>query len=304
VRFIANSINEEQEPVMLNIKILQRDHAMEARIRLRLLCVVLILLTSLVSHARDNSDQVTVAIIGTGDMGDSLGVRFAQLGYPVVYGSRNPNSERAQQIVAASGPNARIATQKEAAQSGEIVVLAIPWPAMETVAQSLGSLDGKIVIDISTAAEQADDGYFISVVESSSAEMIQAWNPGARVVKAFAVQASYVVDDPTVVGGPVSVPIAADDAQAKEVVARVVESMGMDPFDAGPLRYSKEIEAFARLYMVPLLQRRAAGWEPYFRRSYFWECEWTDEYSDPVADHDRLADMPETQGPPRPCPAR
>ncbi len=121
------------------------------------------------------------------------------------------------------------------------------------------------------------------------------------MVKAFAVQASYVVDDPTVVGGPVSVPIAADDRAAKETVARIVQAMGMDPFDAGPLRYSREIEAFARLYMVPLLQRRRAAWEPYFRRSYFWECEWGDDWSDPVADHQALADIPESQGTARPC---
>jgi len=173
---------------------------------------------------------------------------------------------------------------------------------MIKVAQNLGSLDGKIVIDISTAAKQAEDGYFVSVVKTSSAEMIQAWNPGAKVVKAFAVQGSYVIDNPKVAGGMVSVPIAADDRQAKETVANIVLAMGMDPFDAGPLRYAREIEAFARLYMVPLLQRRKAAWEPFFRRSYFWECTWSDEYSDPVIDHDNLAKMPETQGPAKPCP--
>ncbi len=243
-----------------------------------------------------------VAIIGTGDMGDSLGLRFAELGYSVIYGSRKPMSERSRKLVARTGNNARITTQKEAAQAADLVVLAVGWPAMIEVAQNLGPLDGKIVIDISTAAKQAEDGYFVSVVETSSAEMIQVWNPNARVVKAFAVQASYVVDDPTVAGGPVSVPIAADDPQAKEVVAKIVMAMGMDPFDAGPLRYAQEIEAFARLYMVPLLQRRKAAWEPYFRRSYFWECTWSDEYSDPVVDHENLAVIPETQGPARPCP--
>jgi predicted dinucleotide-binding enzyme len=270
----------------------------------RFCMALLFLLSTNISLASDTPDQVTVAVIGTGDMGNSLGPRFAELGYTVVYGSRNPGSERSQQLVALTGHNARITTQKDAAQAGEIVVLAIPWPAMRTVAQNLGALDGKILIDISTAAEQAADGYFVSVVKTSSAEMIQTWNPGARVVKAFAVQASYVIDDPTVVGGPVTVPIAADDPQAKEIVAKIVQAMGMDPFDAGPLRYSQEIEALARLYMVPLLQRRTAAWEPYFRRSYFWECEWKDEYSNPVIDHDRLADIPETQGPAKPCPER
>jgi len=244
----------------------------------------------------------TVGIIGTGDMGDSLGPRFVELGYRVVYGSRHPDSQHARDLVALSGSNASVTSQKQAAQAGDIVVLAVPWPAMKTVARNLGSLDGKIVIDISMPIKQADDGYYISTVASSSAEMIQSWNPGARVVKAFATQASYVIDDPGVVGGPVTVPIAADDRAAKEQVARIVAAMGLDPVDAGPLRLSREIEALQRLYMVPLLQRRSAAWEPYFRRSSFWECIWSDEWSDPVADAKNLATMPETQEPPLPCP--
>jgi predicted dinucleotide-binding enzyme len=273
---------------------------------IKALSPILLLLTmtfcSINSIAGETSTKPSVGIIGTGDMGDSLGPRFAELGYTVIYGSRNPGSERSQKLARDTGHGARITSQKEAAQAGDLVVLAVGWPAMRTVATTLGSLDGKIVIDISTAAKQAEDGYFASVVETSSGEMIQAWNPGARVVKAFATQASYVIDDPLVVGGPVSVPIAADDRDAKEQVARIVAAMGMEPVDAGPLRYSREIEALARLYMVPLLQRRTAAWEPYFRRSYFWECIWSGEYSDPVGDADNLATMPQTQGPARACP--
>jgi len=247
-------------------------------------------------------DKPTVGIIGTGDMGDSLGPRFAQLGYPVVYGSRNPSGEKAQNLAKRTGANARVTTQKEAAQAGEIVVLAVPWPAMETVAQNLGSLDGKIIIDVSMPSDQGEDGYPVSLVETSSAEMIQSWNPGARVVKAYATLASYVIDDPDVVGGPVTVPIASDDRAAKEQVGRIVAAMGLDPVDSGPLRLSRELEALQRIYMVPLLQRRNAAWEPYFRRSYFWECVWPEDWSVPVSDADDLADIPETQGPPKPCP--
>lgn len=266
------------------------------------LAAVMVATTSTVSVADDARVKPTVGIIGTGDMGDSLGPRFAELGYSVVYGSRNPDSEKAQNVVKLTGDDARVTTQKEAAQAGDIVVLAVPWPPMETVAQNLGSLDGKIVIDISMPAEQAEDGYLVSLVETSSAEMIQSWNPGARVVKAFATLGSYVVDNPAVVGGPVTVPIASDDREAKEQVARIIAAMGLDPVDAGPLRLSREIEALQRLYMVPLIQRRTAAWEPYFRRSYYWECIWTDDWSTPVGDADDLADIPDTQGPARPCP--
>jgi len=267
------------------------------------LLLTAVMAASISVYADDNTGAATtVAIIGTGDMGDSLGPRFAELGYRVVYGSRNPDSEKSQNLVSMTGKNASITTQILAAQAADIVVLAVPWPAMESVAQNLGSLDGKIVIDISIPSEQAEDGYYVSMVATSSAEMIQSWNPGARVVKAFGTQASYVIDDPDVVGGPVTVPIAADDREAKEQVARIVAAMGLDPVDAGPLRFAREIEALQRLYMVPLLQRRAAAWEPYFRRSSFWECIWQDDWSDPVADADNLADIPETQNPPKPCP--
>ena len=262
---------------------------------------LLVLSTSSLA-AEDGAGNPTVGIIGTGDMGDSLGPRFAELGYSVVYGSRTPASEKAQNLAKQTGNNARVTTQKEAAQAGDIVVLVVPWPAMETVAQNLGSLDGKIIIDPSMPSDAGEDGYFVPLVETSSAEMIQSWNPGARVVKAFATLASFVIDNPKVVGGPVTVPIASDDRAAKETVGKIIRAMGLDPVDAGPLRLSRELEALQRLYMVPLLQRRTAAWEPYFRRSYFWECIWEDDYSVPVADADDLADIPEKQGPPKACP--
>ena len=244
----------------------------------------------------------TIAIIGTGDMGDSLGPRFAELGYPVVYGSREPGGDKAKGALAATGGDSSVTTQLAAAQAGDIVVLAVPWPAMETVAQSLGSLDGKIVIDISFPHEQGEDGYYVPMLETSSAEMIQQWNPGAKVMKTFALQASYVIDDPGVVGGPVTIPIASDDRGSKEQIAEIIVEMGLDPVDVGPLRYSRELEAMQRIYGVPFFQRRQAAWEFYFRRSYYWECIWEDDWSAPVADADDLADMPETQGDARDCP--
>jgi NADPH-dependent F420 reductase len=246
-------------------------------------------------------ETFTIAVIGTGDMGDSLGPRFASLGHKVIYGSREPDSARVRELVARTGHAASAALPVEAARSASIVVLAVPWPAMEKAAQGLGSLDDKIVVDISMPSEQGSDGYYAPMLSTSSAEMIQGWNPGARVVKAFATQGSFVIDDPKALEGAATVPIAANDRAAKEVVARLAASMGLDPVDAGPLRMAREIEALQRLYMVPIMQRRNAAWEPYFRRSSHWECIWQDDWSAPVADAKNLATIPETQGAVRPC---
>ena len=124
------------------------------------LCLVL-LMSSIVGQAGQvgQAETETIAVIGTGDMGDSLGPRFADLGYKVIYGSRNPDSEKLKAIVKRTGINASATTQAAAAQQGDIVLLLVPWPAMETVAQSLGNLDAKVVIDVSMPFKQGDDGY-------------------------------------------------------------------------------------------------------------------------------------------------
>ena len=248
------------------------------------------------------AERETIAIIGTGDLGDSFGARLADLGYPVIYGSRSPDSERVQAVVAKTGNGASAASQQEAANRGDIIFLPIPWPAMETAAQNLGNLDGKIVVDPSVPWTQGDDGYPKVSVTPSSAELIQQWNPGAKVVKALGTMGSMIIDDPSTVDGPVTIPIASNHRDAKETVARLVNEMGLDPVDFGPLRMARSIEALAIIYMIPLLQRRSEEWEFYFRRNADWVCQWQDDWSDPVYDSDRLAKMPETQDPPKPCP--
>ena len=254
----------------------------------------------------DAADVETVAVIGTGDMGDSLGPQFAVLGYRVVYGSRNPASDRVQALVERTGASASAMTQIDAAQQADIVLMLVPWPAMETVAQSLGDLSGKIIVDVSMPFDQADDGYPKHLLRTSSAEMIQGWNPEAKVVKAFATMGSQVIDDPAEAGGLVSIPIASNHRDAKEKVARIVAAMGLDPVDFGPLRMAREIEIMQLIYMIPLSQNRPENWEFHFRRSDHYGCYLsgasTSEGLVPVYDAGDLADFPQIGEGPAPCP--
>ena len=245
-------------------------------------------------------DRGAMAVIGTGDMGNSLGPRFAEMGYRVIYGSRDPSRDSVQALVVRTGSDASAATQKAAAQEADIIVLAVPWPPMEQVAQNLGNLDGKILIDISTPDRQAEDGYMESLVETSSAEMIQAWNPGARVVKTV-LASSNVIDDPMTLGGRISSFVAADDREAKEIVAGIVAELGLVPLDAGPLRNARAIEEFIRLWYVPVLQRRQQAWELAVRPNTYWPCVWEDDWRKPVGDSDDLARFPEPETMPEPC---
>jgi predicted dinucleotide-binding enzyme len=262
----------------------------------------LLLLAALTAFSISASaqDSDTVAVIGTGDMGDSLGPKLSGLGYRIVYGSRDPERESVQELVDRTGGGASATSQEAAAQAADIVLLAVPWPPMEHVAQNLGDLSGKIVIDVSFPYRQAEDGYPELMVASSSAEMIQSWNPGARVVK-WSLPTSLYIDKPELLGQRPANFIASDDREAKETVARISVAIGQDPVDAGPLRMSREIDGLVNLFMVPLYQRRSEGWEFLIRRSSYWACRWQDDWSVPVEDSSSLAQFPEPENPPIPC---
>ena len=250
----------------------------------------------------------TIAVLGTGDMGDSFGPRLAALGYTIVYGSRNPTSDKVVALLELTGHGATATTNDKAARKADIVILALPWGPMETIIKSLGEMEGKVIIDISWPQNEiGDDGYFQITADPSGAEQIQSWIPKALVAKAFGTTGTNVIDNPNDAGGLVTIPIASDHRYAKEVTARLAAELGMDPVDAGPLRMAKNIEAMMALYLVPHTQERPEGWEFYFRRTNYWQCNPYEGGEDvggdtPIADAGNLAVMPKTHDDPEPCP--
>src|SRR5690606_27108118 len=126
----------------------------------------------------------------------------------------------------------------------DIVVLAVPGGIAEEVTRQLGDLSGKIILDPTNRVGRADDGWLVHDVpgESSNAELIQAAAPDARVVKALNTLNYRTMIDPETSGGPVTIPIAGDDEAAKAVVAELIEGMGLEVVDFGPLRYSHVLE--------------------------------------------------------------
>ena len=88
-----------------------------------------------------------IAVIGTGRVGSALGTELAAQGHTVVYGSRNPTTEAVRDLVARTGNGATAKFQAQAVEGADIVVLAVPGMLAGDIAQNLGDLSGKIVID-------------------------------------------------------------------------------------------------------------------------------------------------------------
>jgi 8-hydroxy-5-deazaflavin:NADPH oxidoreductase len=213
----------------------------------------------------ESASAETIAIIGTGRVAAALGPRFAALGHDVVYGSRDPSRPEVRELVTDTGAKASAAVPQDAARRATIVVLAVPGLAVEEVVQSLGNLAGKIVIDPTNPTRSNEDGLVEHAVATSNAEIIQKLVPSARVVKAFNTLSAQTMANPASAGGPVTIPLVGDDAAAKQAVAKLVEGIGFEALDLGPVRYAHVVEGM----LVVWINARVDGrpFDYYLRRT-------------------------------------
>ena len=196
-----------------------------------------------------------LAIIGTGNVGAALGGRWAaNPEHRVVYGTRDPDSEKARGLAEASGERASAMTPVAAAAGAEVVVLATPWGATEAVIGSLGDLGGKIVIDC-TNPLSADLSGLVVGLESSGGEEVARWARGARVVKAFNTTGAGNMAAAGYGTTRLAMLLCGDDADAKVVVAGLAEELGFEPVDAGSLGRARQLEQLAVLWLALAYQQ-------------------------------------------------
>jgi predicted dinucleotide-binding enzyme len=228
----------------------------------RLILLILVALGSLYGRVLAQGKPV-VAMIGTGTLAGEFGPALGRGGYPVVYGSRDPDRDVVRALVARTGANAMAVTQGEAVARAEVIILAVPADALEEVTRNLGNLNGKILVDVSGGVKRvAADGYLELVSDSAYSERIQAWQPTAHVVRVnLPINAIPFFIDPAALGTPPTVLIASDHARARQVVADIMFNIGLDPWDAGPLRFSRVFDALNTMLLVPLQQQRSEGYE-------------------------------------------
>lgn len=188
-----------------------------------------------------------IAIIGTGNVGQALASGWTNKGYQVTFGSRDPASAKAQAAVAATGGKAIVKREQEAVQDAEVVLLAVPWDATETVVKGLGDLAGKVLID---ATNPIGPGFQLAVGrDNSGAELVQSWAPTARVVKAFNSTGAENMRNPIYAGEPTTMFICGDDAAAKDVVKGLAEELGFAVADTGGLLTARYLEPLAMVWI-------------------------------------------------------
>jgi NADPH-dependent F420 reductase len=188
--------------------------------------------------------MTTIAIIGTGNVGNAIGSSAAKAGYDVVFTGRD--ADKARTVAAAAGARTAV-TPREAVAGADIVVLAVPYTAVAEIAAEIAPVAaGKIVIDPTNPLKPDYSGLSIGG-DTSGAEELARLLPDSKVVKAFNTVFAGNAANPQALGFQLDSLFATDDESAKDAVCGLSGSIGFRPIHVGPLAAARELEAMAWL---------------------------------------------------------
>ena len=202
--------------------------------------------------------MTSISIIGAGNMGSAIAAIAATGGATVQLLAQD--AEKTTAAAAAAGASV-VSGAVGDTLTGDIVVLALPYPAVAGVlAQYAGQLDGKIVVDITNPLDFATFDSLVVPADGSAARVIADSIPEARVLKAFNTTFAATLATNGVNGvAPTTVLIAGDDAAAKDALIGVLAAGGVAAVDAGALKRARELEALGFLQLT-LAAGNSIGW--------------------------------------------
>ena len=166
---------------------------------------------------------MNIAIIGKGNVGSAIEAGLSGKGHDVRTVGRDPQAVRS------------------AAEQAELVILAVPFGEIDNLVGELGdTVSGKTVVDATNALTPE---YDLAIgFETSGAEELQKKLPGSKIVKAFNTAFASAMSSGRINGQQLAGLVAANDVDAKSKVLGLLEEIGFDPIDAGPLASARLLE--------------------------------------------------------------
>jgi len=200
-----------------------------------------------------------IGILGTGIVGQTLGVKFVQLGHSVMLGTRDPakldepkgrgpGARTLRDWLTETGAEASVGTFEEVADYGELVINALSGAASQEVLGAVGEeyLSGKILIDVSNPID-ISRGFPLTLFvkdTDSLGEILQRAFPNVRVVKTLNTMTAALMVNPNLVGnGDHTVFLSGNDANAKTQVTELLRELGWrDILDLGDISTARGTE--------------------------------------------------------------
>jgi 8-hydroxy-5-deazaflavin:NADPH oxidoreductase len=206
-----------------------------------------------------------IGILGTGDVGRTLANAFLKLGHQVKMGAREAKNEKAQAWLNEAGKNASAGTFADAAQFGELIVLATLGTANEAALSAAGrdNFSGKILIDTTNPLDFSSGGPALAYgFKDSAGERVQKQLPKAKVVKAFNTVGNAHMFKPAFETTP-DMFICGNDDAAKKKVSEILRDFGWGVVDIGGIDGSRYLEPMCLVWVLHGL--RTKSWNHAFK---------------------------------------
>ncbi|RPA60992.1 diguanylate cyclase [Aerococcus agrisoli] len=173
--------------------------------------------------------MANITIFGKGNMGTAIGGLFEEAGNQVTY----------------------IGSQDDKKELGDIVVLAVMYPVVDSILEKYeGEFAGKVIVDITNPVNfETFDGLVVPA-DSSAAQVIQDKVADAKVIKAFNTTFGGTLSSKKVADTVPTTVLVAGEAEAKETFKAAFDGAGIDVIDAGELKRARELEAFGFLQIT------------------------------------------------------
>jgi len=199
-------------------------------------------------QAATGSAAMKIGIIGSGNIGSTVGTLWVKAGHQVLFSSRHP--EELKSLVDGLGPLARAGTVSEALSFSNVVFIGVPYSAYPQLGTDYAKeFVGKIVLDAGNAV-LARDGEIAKEARQNGVGLTSAkLLAGARIVRAFnTLNFRKVASLSNRPEGRIAIPMAGNDQEALKVASALVRDAGFDPVILGSLQRSKVFEQGGPLY--------------------------------------------------------
>jgi predicted dinucleotide-binding enzyme len=189
--------------------------------------------------ASEAGARMKIGVIGSGRIGSTLGGLWVKAGHEVMFSSLDLEHDK--KLAASLGPKARAGTSREAAEFGDVILLAVPYRAVPQIGKELaGAMKGKVLIDATNPIVARDGEIATWAREKGAGDASAELLPGARIVRAF--NAIGYARLPEFASRPgVGMPIAGDDQKAIAIASGLIREIGLEPVPIGPLTMGKHL---------------------------------------------------------------
>jgi len=202
-------------------------------------------MTAILRPARllaQGSSPTRIGVIGSGNIGGTIGGLWVKKGHSVFFSSRHPDELK--DMIAKLGSLAKAGTVEEAVAFGDVLFIAVPYGAVPQIGKDYSAkMKGKVMLDACNAVSTRDGAVADEVEQNGIGVTTQKYFPGVRIVRAFNTM-SYMVfareanrPDPKL-----AIPIAGDDPQAMQIAAALVRDAGFDPVTVGTLADARRFQ--------------------------------------------------------------